>query len=545
MASRYSSEILAVITALEWDFTPTVTTLRVALYGGMYDDTEDPSGLKQYYRGRIKSDVILDKKIGVVFWNEDSVIDFGFLDVAIEDQNADIIDFAKKVTIASVDIYRVNVNDATADQLSLATSSRSSDIGFMDEDTVRFRLESILQGGFDTPINELYYDSTYPQLEGKPYPIAWGHIGSPHQLLPTVMVDATTLEYHVTDLEISDFVGDVYDRGIVLLETTNFVPVDYGFELQQNPDGDITSGQLELVDPEDTTGELTGLYRFVRLAMTRGDLWSFAEESELTYLETFVNKGNIYPDFFATTVVKLESFMDEVFAGTGSWYYVDEFSSIHFGMLVDPDGYTATLAFTDAEVVGEIKVDDDKAPGLSTRISHAESPGAYEQDELAGDVSNSDRLLMTNTEYVNATTQPVIDFYAKAATRDPIKLNMSYSPSTEVNTSWTADALIPTADSIDYTADGFGATAFLTSAEIALVELDRWWAYLYNVRRRFYTFMVMLNDPLFSDDPLPALGDFVTLQSDLFDLLETPKNLLVRRLKFDFSNNQLTIEGWG
>ena len=83
MASRYSSEIIAVITAEEWDVAPAVTTLRVAIYGGIYEDTENPSGDAVHYQGRIKSDVILDKKIGVSFWNEESEIDFGFIDIAI------------------------------------------------------------------------------------------------------------------------------------------------------------------------------------------------------------------------------------------------------------------------------------------------------------------------------------------------------------------------------------------------------------------------------------------------------------------------------
>jgi len=64
----------------------------MAIYGGMYQDSDNPSGDYVHYQGRIKSDIILDKKIGVSFWNENSAIDFGYLDIAVNDQDSDLID---------------------------------------------------------------------------------------------------------------------------------------------------------------------------------------------------------------------------------------------------------------------------------------------------------------------------------------------------------------------------------------------------------------------------------------------------------------------
>ena len=94
MVDRYTSEILAVVTATESDLQPSESVvLRLALYGGLYADTENPSGPDQHYLGRIKSDVVFNKKIGLRFWQEDSGIDFGHLDIAVEDQDLDLIDF--------------------------------------------------------------------------------------------------------------------------------------------------------------------------------------------------------------------------------------------------------------------------------------------------------------------------------------------------------------------------------------------------------------------------------------------------------------------
>lgn len=554
MASRYSSEVLAVITAEEQTSTSVESTLRIALFGGMYEDTESPSGPDVHYQGRIKSDVILDKKIGVVFWGESSEIDFGFLDVAVEDQNAALIDFADKVTVATVDFYRVNISDPAVSRIELLSSSRSADIGFVDENTIRFRLESTLQGGFDAEINQYFYDNTYPHLEGRPYPIAWGPGAKTGQLLPTVFVDDVSLLYHVTDLDIVATPGTnahPYDQGIALPTTGSggeFDLLNNGFELNQNPAGKITWGNTIdndwLVDPEDTGNALLGLFRITRLAMVRAGIWDNAIESDLETLDT--NYPEEFPFYHTFDVTSLQDFMDYVFNGFGGWYYVDEFSNIRFGRLTDPGVQTPALQFTDANVIGDIAVDDDLAPCLSTRISYADNPGAYDPDELAGGVSNADRILMTTKEYTVETTENVDPFYACHSAQKPIHF-----------------------------AHPLGAT--VASRSSALDEVNRWWSDLYPERRRFYKWTVLINDPLFDDtlfeqwtadsvaitadsivhtadgssgaglgnNPLPKLGVFCTLQSDRFDLINSPINLLIRRTRFNFSTGLMTLEGWG
>jgi len=294
-SSRYSDEILAIVTALEWSTPPASSVLRVALYGGMYQDPANPSAEAVYYDGRIKSDLLLDRKIGVVFWKENSELDFGYLDLANEDQDDTLTNFIENVHAASVELYRVNKTDITADQIQLIATAHTSDIAYASESTIRFRLESSLQPALDAPINELYYDDTYIEHEGKPYPMAWGKILEIHQLLPTFFVDPIYLLYHVTDLEISSFDSAIYDRGVALAESVEFTAADYGFNLLQNPDGKITAGRLTLIDPEDTGNEFLGLYRFMRLAMTRTGVWANADQAELLALEATINMGPVYP----------------------------------------------------------------------------------------------------------------------------------------------------------------------------------------------------------------------------------------------------------
>lgn len=547
MVDRYSSEIVAVITALEWVEAPTTTTLRVALFGGMYLEPDNPTNPPSHYQGAIKSDVVFKKQIGIEFWKEESAIDFGYLDIALEDQRADFIDWGDNVTVASVDLYRVNLSSPSESQLEILARARSSDIGFANEFTMRLRLQSILEYGFDGKINERFYGYEYPHLTGKPYPIAWGLITDPYQVLPTIEVDGTTLLYHITDIEIDSFETFVYDRGIALSEPAEFNATTYGFTLNQNPDGKITSGRVLLNDPLDAANHFHGLFRHVRLAMTRAGIWTYANQTELTQLETDIGFGELYPQYFTMKVTTLEKYLKDIFAGVTGWYFVDELTEVHFGRMTDTADATPTYEFTDANTTGRIKVEDDKAPGLTIRLSYARNPGAYTEDEIAGGVYGDDRVDLTNEDRVVNS-----DGYTRT-------------------TLWTMDSGTVTMDSGTATMDGFLSEAqvdptdetYWTGVEtrepiwlpiaysespnafdLADGEVNRWWSELYYKRRRFYTFNVELNDPQF-DSGLPQLGEFCSLQSDRFKLIANPITLFIRRLEFNFSRNILTIEGWG
>jgi len=553
MVDRYSSEILGVVKPLEWDGGVTPATLHIGLFGGLYLDPDNLSAPPIHYQGCVKSDVLFKKKIGIAFWREKSGIDFGFLDIALEDQSDEFIEFGRNTTVCSVELYRVNLGSPTEDQLEILATAQCSDVGFNDEFTLRLRLESILQGGFDAPINELYYDYTYPHLAGRPYPIAWGQITDPYQVLPTIEVDPTTLTYHVTDLEIDSFESYVYDSGIELAQETpflQFTPVDYGFVLNQNPFGRITCGRILLNDPYGATGEhMHGLFRFFRLAMTRAGIWSYANETELTQLETDINFGDLFPQYFTHDVVSLETFMGDILGGVTGWYHTDELSEIHFGRMVDPDVQSGiAYNFTDSEVTGKIRVEDDKAPGLSSRLSYAQNPGAYTDEEIAAGVYAENRVHF-KTEFRVVVTGGYLE-----------------------ELQWTADDDTWTADDVIHTADGFAGYNFVEPSvnvywkktqianpiiihlpyyggspnafDLAQQEVDRWWSELYYKRRRFYTFSVKLNDEQFNTTKI-QLGDFCTLQSDRFKLLNIPKNLFIRRMEQNYSKNLLTIEGWG
>lgn len=499
---RYTSEVLVVM-AVGYPSGPPAP-YYASLYGGMYTDPDNPSSDKIHYPARIKSDVNFSKRIGVGFWNEESSIDFGFIDLAVNDQNAGWSSVAAGGLVASLRFYRVDEEG----ELSELAYARSQDIGWIDENTIRMRLDTPWETEFSAPINAKYYNSSYPTLEGKPYPILFGTLVDPEQLIPTIEADNTTLEYHVSDIAELTYDGNVYDKGVIV----SYNEEDYGFTLNFNPSGRITGGEITSDDTVDTGNLLVGLDRVYRMAFTRAGLYANVNTTELATLKTDIGFGDLFPFFNSTQVVSLSGFLTQTLMGVAGWYYVDEFREIHFGRLTDPgDVVTPDFDFTDNDMVGTISVDDDLAPGLSTRASYANSPGAYSTDELAGIITGAERdvLVLTDQVVTRATTSST--YWAAASSREPTPIAL------------TQDA---------------------TSQSLAQDELDRWWDDLYDVRRRFYTFTVPINNSEFNTVQ-PQLGDVCSLQSDRFDLLATPKNLLIRGLLFNYSNNLLTIEGWG
>ena len=293
---NYTSEILVRISITDSDSGGPFTR-RAALYGGMYPASPGSSFIV-HWEGRVKSDVSFSKRIGVDLWKEESAVDFGYLDIAVNDQSAEWVALGQSALVGGVTFYRVD----EAGALSILAEARTSDIGWADEDTIRLRLESPLAGGFDAPINDKYFDSTYPHLEGKPYPIVRGISTDPQQVLPALEVDGTTLEYDLADEDILSLTT-VYDRGV----SVSFTATTYGFTLSANPDGRITAGSVAMLDPV-VVGLLVGLFKIVRLAATTTGIWGNVDEAELTQLMSDTELNGNYHPFFATD--KVLSFSD-------------------------------------------------------------------------------------------------------------------------------------------------------------------------------------------------------------------------------------------
>lgn len=530
MANR---TVNVVISFLEPDAAPVPmsTIYNVSSHG--YKSPDSP-----YYFAppRLKSNVTFEKSIGTVFWGEQSSVDFGNIDISIEDDGADEIagtevrwvEWAKSNLNPQVVISLVQ-SDGTL--LHIATAD-TEDVYFPDDRTIRVKLIAKHQRRLERFINDYLPDTVDEDVRSLPVPIYLGGGSStggspydpatvePQNHVPALLVDEANLRYVATSLDILSTVPSsafVMDRGVTLREgaTPGFTLVDNGFELTNNPDGNITftwfapeDGGVD--DPLDTGNVLGGPFRICRWAVSRAGI------DTATHFPAEVDFPNLYPAGFSFTQVpqvyygsevSARQLLNDVILNLSGWWYVDELGNFQFGKLVNPDGETPVQAYTDVEMVGGISARVDRAPGLSNLMKFAWNPGFYDIGNLAGSVTLG-RKRKLSQEWQQVKTAATIP-----ATYEP---NQGNKPMTL------------------YTGGQFRAGA--------QTEVDRRWTDYYSGIRRFYRFTI----PLRGGVTLPELGDVVTIQSERAELLEYGAlPVLVRRMKFDLGAGLIDIEGWG
>jgi hypothetical protein len=105
--------------------------------------------------------------------------------------------------------------------------------------------------------------------------------------------------------------------------------------------------------------------------------------------------------------------MDSVYG----WVYTDASGDIAVGRLIPPEAADSPVAeITETELAGEIEVEPDLAPGLSTTVAGARNWYRYGEGELADGVLDADRPILTADYRTRKTsTDPVgIELGARA-----------------------------------------------------------------------------------------------------------------------------------
>jgi hypothetical protein len=101
----------------------------------------------------------------------------------------------------------------------------------------------------------------------------------------------------------------------------------------------------------------------------------------------------------------LQQVMDSVYG----WVYTDAAGDIAVGRLIPPEAADSpVLEITDTELAGEIEVEPDLAPGLSTTVAGQRNWYRYGEGELADAVLDADRPILTADYRTRKTsTNPV------------------------------------------------------------------------------------------------------------------------------------------
>lgn len=105
----------------------------------------------------------------------------------------------------------------------------------------------------------------------------------------------------------------------------------------------------------------------------------------------------------------------------GVW--VDRLNKIKMGRLVAPTPGASVATFTDIELVGDVLVAYDLAPGLSDRLAGEENYAVHTEGEIAGSIYSSDRPLVETLkakyQLIRQTATPLNGMYSHAKKAEP------------------------------------------------------------------------------------------------------------------------------
>ena len=500
------------------------------------------SGTAPYYYApsRLKSQVTIEKSIGVLYWGTESDVTFGNIDIDISDGGVDEIngnqvrwvEWAKENLNPQV-VISVEQTDGTL--LQLATADGEG-VYFPDDSTIRIKLRAKHARKLDQYINDyIPADSTYDvEIQGQPVPTLLGAgtpeppgydpaTFEPRNQFKTLLVDETIPRYMVTYLGgdlVSGSPADyfVMDRGATLYEgdSPGFTLWENGFDLTDNPDGEITftwigdqGGGVE--DPLETGELLQGPFRICRWAVDRADIDTgtfFPSETDFPLLLPTGIDDDQGPTLSYVGEVSARQVLNDCVLNLSGYWYVNEFGDFVFGRFTAPEDVTPSFSFTDVDMIGDISVQVDLAPGLSSNMEYAYSPGSIDINNLAAAITSQGRRKRLSEDWLlRQTTATIPDVYETARGNPPMKLYICGLFDIRVQD-----------------------------------ELDRRWEDFYSGIRRFYRWSL----PLRGDYTLPDLGDVCTIQSEKAELLTFGAlPLVINRIRYDLGAGLIHFEGWG
>ena len=345
----------------------------------------------------------------------------------------------------------------------------------------------------ETSLSDGVTTNTYYALENVQRPICLGYCVS----IPPVLGNRSINEYFVHDDQFFDIV-DVYDNGVSVTHN------DYvsSFTLNADPAGRIVAD----VKGEENSGGTDFLetpreivdYIFSKISFTdysTDDLDDLEPKDSADGVTTYTPLLCYYQtNDTALNVNEILQWMCDSWEG---WYYVDALGDIRFGYLKEPDNYTADHEITENEIIDKIHVFDDLAPNLTKKVGSQRNWFVYNQDDIAAGATAQNKIdLSQKFRKISESTQSIDSFYTVNST--------------------THDSLLRNGARADEESDNI--------------------AYLYSVRRKFYTFDCKTNI---------GIGEIANLTFNRFGL-ESGKKLQCVGYSIDFMKvNNYRVTLWG
>ena len=325
--------------------------------------------------------------------------------------------------------------------------------------------------------------NTYYALEGQPRPLT---IGRAYSVRP-VLAKRSNNEYHVHDSKADD-IREVYDNGIVVSKNEH----TKGFTLSVDPAGLIVAD----VNGAEIVGGTAVAWRLWEAIQ-----WVFDKRGITNYLlsdltDIYADKARLigyYQD--NSTNISVRELIKRICDSFTGWFYADESGNIRFGYLDEPK-VVADKSINKNNVIDGIKVFDDLAPNITTKIGSDRNWYVYDVDQIAAGATDQNRTNLSQQWRAVLDGTGVLDEF--------------YTSTEQVYDSILID---PPRAQLEINA--------ITS--------------LYSQRRKFYTFQSTLD---------AEIGETVQLTHPRFSL-DAGVNLLCVGREIDFIDNTYRLTLWG
>jgi|GEM_PF-6374920 hypothetical protein len=325
--------------------------------------------------------------------------------------------------------------------------------------------------------------NTYYALENQPRPICFGNTV---KSIKPVSAKRSNNEYICHDEDVYT-IQTVYDNGV----SVTYTHYGEGFTLSTDPAGIITVTLRGQENNANTNriryfNEVIDYLLDVResISYSSSDVSSINSDKGYNYQYYQDNNTN-------RTIREVIQWLSDSHSG---WFYADEDGVIRFGYLDEP-AVSQDVEIGQYDVIGNIKVFDDTAPNIKTRVGGNRNWYVLNADDIASSVTQQVRLELSS-QWQNVT-------------EGASSLDSFYTDTGEVH-----DALCSLADAQD--------------------EADHV-TDLYSQRRKFYQFTSAVD---------AEIGQTVELTYPRFGL-DSGVNLLVLGREIDFINNTYTLTLWG
>lgn len=265
---------------------------------------------------------------------------------------------------------------------------------------------------------------------------------------------------------------------------------------------------ITAVDPESYDDPVAGitLPDFAEEIIERRALFESAEWSRLS--AELVDVAGYDCGIYQRNEITCRGALDLILDAYAGWYFQDAEGVIRFGQLFDPatDSAETVAFFTQDDVIGDIQVELDRAPGLSTSIACRRNWSPYNDSDFVDDFddvpANLRARFRRTFQYVRSSSANLAETYQHARQAAPVE-------------------------------------TLIDDPEDAQAEIDRVCA-LYTQQRQFVRFTIgVLDGSEFTIEP----GDVVSITYPRFGM-DAGKRILILDVVPTALRGQVELYGW-